>query len=209
MTATAVRSWASLTAAVVVAAAAAAGLLITARAHVARTPALVTVLVERPAGPPERATGFVTSGSRVVTVAHVLDGGGAVMVRDRDGTSRARVVRVDRAADLALLEAGALEGAAASPGGADRVVRLRGGRAEAVPVAIRRHVTARIRDSAGPQLYSRGALELGPDVAGGDSGAPVIGRDGALIGVVFARSDRRDGIAWAVEADAVSALLAR
>jgi V8-like Glu-specific endopeptidase len=55
----------------------------------------------------------------------------------------------------------------------------------------------------------RDALELRADVGAGDSGAPVVDGRGHLLGVVFARSRARDGTAYAVEADAVHALLER
>jgi S1-C subfamily serine protease len=165
-------------------------------------PGVVDVLVERPGGVPERATGFVADDGRVVTVAHVLDGGGAVSIA---GGGDARVLRVDRAADLALLAAKASPAAPAGDG--TRIVSARGG-VHAAPVKVRRHIVARVRDSVGARIYSRRALELAGEIAAGDSGAPVVDDDGALLGVVFARSRRDDGTAYAVDASAVDALLA-
>jgi S1-C subfamily serine protease len=162
-------------------------------------PGVVDVLVARPGGVPEHATGFVAGDGRVVTVAHVLDDGGAVSVGD-GGT--ARVLRVDRAADLALLATDAA--GAAQAGRGVRVVTAGG----AEPVEVRRRIVARVRDSAGSQVYSRRALELAGDIAAGDSGAPVVDEDGELLGVVFARSRRHDGTAYAVDASAVDRLLA-
>ena len=75
-------------------------------------------------------------------------------------------------------------------------------------VVVRRHIRARVRDSAGPRVYSRAAIELAGAVTAGDSGAPVLD-DGELLGVVFARSRRDDGTAYAVDAAAVERLLAR
>jgi S1-C subfamily serine protease len=170
-------------------------------------PGVVTVLVERPGGVPERATGFVAGDGRVVTVAHVLDGGGAVSVRGEGGAAeRARVVRVDRAADLALLAA-----RAEAPGvRADDDVRLvsaRGGEVRARAVDVRRRIVARVRDSAGERIYSRPSLELAADVTSGDSGAPILDGDGRVLGVVFARSRRHAGTAYAVDGAAVERLL--
>jgi hypothetical protein len=164
---------------------------------------VVDVLVERPGGVPERATGFVAADGRVVTVAHVLDGGGAVSIA---GSGPARVLRVDRRADLALLAAAGPSSGAVGDG--VRIVSARGG-AHATPVTIRRRIVARVRDSAGSQIYSRRALELAGEIAAGDSGAPVVGDDGSLLGVVFARSRRDDGTAYAVDASAVARLLER
>jgi hypothetical protein len=154
-------------------------------------PRVVTVLVERASGVPERASGFVVDG-RVVTVAHPL-GGGAVSV---DGRA-AHVARVSRDDDLAVLQL-RIEGKRVGGAGV-RVLRAGG----AVEAAVRRRITAHIDGRARP------ALELAADVAAGDSGAPVVDGRGHLLGVVFARSRTRPGTAYAVDADAVHALLER
>lgn len=62
----------------------------------------------------ERATGFAVSSGRVVTVAHALEGRRVVRVRVGRAPRRARVLRVDRRADLALLAVSGL--AASGPG---------------------------------------------------------------------------------------------
>jgi S1-C subfamily serine protease len=41
----------------------------------------------------------------------------------------------------------------------------------------------------------------------GDSGAPVVDRDGRLIGVIFAQASDRDDLAYALDARALGALL--
>jgi hypothetical protein len=53
----------------------------------------------------------------------------------------------------------------------------------------------------------RPALELAARVSVGDSGAAVIAHTGEVVGVVFARSQRRAGTAYAVGATALRALL--
>jgi S1-C subfamily serine protease len=184
-------------------------------------PPVVTVLVDRPSGVPERATGFVAAPGRIVTVAHVLDGGGAVRVATPGGSrGRARVLELDRAADLALLAAPTPPGRGAAEGGGPPAapVAAKGGPPAAgthlvsargaQPVAVRRRVRARVRDSAGPRIYSRATLELAGAVSAGDSGAPVLD-DGELLGVVFARSRRHEDTAYAVDASAVDRLLDR
>ena len=174
-----------------------------------RGAAVVGVLVERPAGPPARATGFVAGDGRIVTVAHVLDGGGAVSVRSAGGRLAARVVGSDRAGDLALLAVDGLAGMRSPAGSGVRAVAARRDGPRALPVSIRREITAKVRDSAGPTVYSREALELVGEVRAGDSGAPVLDGDGRLLGVIFARSQRRAGTAYAVDAAVVERLLER
>ena len=171
----------------------------------------------------EVATGFAVGRERVVTVAHVLDG--AVRV----GAGRARVVRVDRRSDLALLAvpgvaadapgvaadapeaeaAGAPRVEAAGAGDQLRIVRLRAGHASVLSVRARRAILAHVRALGSERAVTRPALELAGRVAAGDSGAPVVSRSGALVGVVFAASSRNDRTAYAVDARALRRLLAR
>jgi S1-C subfamily serine protease len=175
----------------------------------------------------EIATGFTVGGNRIVTVAHILDGRATVA-----GTE-ARVIRVDRRADLALLAvpgrvayapgAGTAARAAdatdsatpalatdsASAGARLRLLRLRDGHPSLLSVDVRRTIVAHVRTVGAPYAVTRPALELAARVAPGDSGAPLISDSGALAGVIFAASSRRDGTAYAVDASAVARLLAR
>jgi S1-C subfamily serine protease len=157
---------------------------------------------------PEIATGFGVGGDRVVTVAHAL--GRAVRV----GGMPARVVRVDRRADLALLRVSGVAAADIDEGRAGTgddvsVLRVRGGRAGQLTAQVRRPIVAHVRALGAGRAVKRPALELAASVVAGDSGAPVVSDSGALLGVIFARSARRGNTAYAVDARAVSRLLAR
>jgi S1-C subfamily serine protease len=144
------------------------------------------------------ATGFVAADGRVVTVAHAI-GDRSVTVRGSDGEAReARVVRRDQRLDLAILSVPGLERAAPSALGGPRIVVRRDGATTTIPAAILRRIDARVRDLATDVVVDRPALELSAATAAGDSGAPVIGADGRVAGVVYARSRIRDDIAYAV-----------
>jgi S1-C subfamily serine protease len=173
-----------------------------------RGPAIVAVLVAHPAGAPDRATGFVTTGHRIVTVAHVFDGGRAVAVLGGGGAQRpARVLRMDRTDDLALLAADELPQLAEADAGGTRVLAAGNGSVTVLPAQVRRHVQADVRLGNG-QTYRRPALELsGVRISSGDSGAPVVDGDGRLLGVVFARSAKQADVAYAVDASAVDRLV--
>lgn len=152
------------------------------------------------------ATGFAVADGRAVTVAHVLDG--PVAVRGR----RARVLRIDRRDDLALLSVPGLRATAPDIAAADdgdhlRVVRLRGAGVSSLSVHARRSIVAHVRAADSPRALARPALELSARVAPGDSGAPVVTDDGALAGVVFAASRARGDTAYAVDAAALPRLL--
>ena len=145
------------------------------------------------------ATGFAVADGRVVTVAHAV-GDGGVVVRGPGGVARrATVVRRDDELDLALLSVPGLEHDAAPVLGGPRLVVLRDGETATLPADVLRRIDARVVDAATDAAVERPALELSAPVGAGDSGAPVIGADGRVAGVVFARSRERDGIAYAVE----------
>lgn len=167
-------------------------------------PTVVTVSSPSPTGAARVATGFGVGPHRVVTVAHLLEPGQRLLVRTGDGRAhRARIVRVDRTDDLALLEVPGLAARAprttAGQGGPALVLVRRTGRVVAMKVAIRRSVTAHVT-GPGTGPYVRPALELAAPVAIGDSGAPVVDENGAVAGIVFARSNGRPGTAYAVDA---------
>jgi S1-C subfamily serine protease len=150
---------------------------------------------------PEFASGFAAGGDRVVTVAHVLDAGRTVTVDGRSAT----VVRVDRRDDLALLSVPGLNADSIRTGAAEiGPVRLL-----ARPARVRRTFTAVVRVDPTTAPSRRPALDLDAAVAAGASGAPVIGRDGRVVGVVFAASRDRGHTAYAVDGSAVAALLRR
>jgi hypothetical protein len=164
----------------------------------------------------EIATGFAVGVNRIVTVAHVLDGGVAVNGRARVVVNgrRARVLRVDRRSDLALLAAPGLaahgiDTETAVSGASVRVLRLRNGRTSSLSVHVRRMIVAHVRAPGATRAVTRPALELAARVAAGDSGAPVVSGSGGLAGVVFATSSARDETAYAVDASAVARLLAQ
>jgi hypothetical protein len=133
-------------------------------------PRIVHVAVGRA----DAATGFVAGPGRVVTVAHVL-GHGDVRVDGRAAT----VVRRDDRLDLAVLSVPGLDGPRARFGG---------------------HVYGEVRRASASMdgsAWRRPVLELRIEVHDGESGTPALTSDGRVAGVIFARSTRRPGVAWA------------
>lgn len=198
-----------------------------------RDPRAVLPRLVRVAVAGEVATGYVDARDRIVTVAHVLGGGGLAQVWLVGGPHReARAERVDRADDLAILaglgggtpaaatpRAAATPSSAAPPRGTEtarpaahtsspiatsaaaalRVLVTREGRIRVLPATLARRIDATIRGPCAGPAARRPALELAVSVAPGDSGAPVLDRDGSVVGVVFARSTRLPGTAYAVD----------
>jgi S1-C subfamily serine protease len=162
----------------------------------------------------EVATGFVVRPGRVVTVAHVLEPGRRLVIRDAGGHSwRGRLLREDQRDDLALV---AVEGMRARPaarlarvaagGSSLRILVRRGSRNVTLPAQLARAIRATLH-SPNARPYTRPALELRARVAFGDSGAPVVDREGRVAGVVFARASEAPGTAYAVASTALQRLV--
>jgi len=98
------------------------------------------------------ATAFGIGDGRVMTVAHVLAGGGPVRVGERS----ARVLQVDRRLDVAVLairgEGSGVRGGAAAAGDRVTVHVLRSGRERSLPATVLRTITARVGGETRPAL---------------------------------------------------------
>jgi S1-C subfamily serine protease len=166
----------------------------------AERPSVVAVRVWSAAGEVQHATGTIVAPGRVLTVDHVLGAGDRIEVLTAGGVRRRATVARRRAdLDLAVLR---VPGATGPPvrvsGGATRLRVLveRDGAVEIRPAMLRRRILARLLDQ--PGRPRRPSLELAATVSAGDSGAPVLNHNGALVGIVYARSTRREGTAYAV-----------
>jgi hypothetical protein len=169
-------------------------------------PQVLRVTVAQDGLLPEIATGVAAGDDRVLTVAHPLDGRHSVRVGGRP----ARVLRIDRGLDLALLAVPGLRAPALRLGGNGAragLVVLRDGRPHGLAGSIRRHVRVRWSEQPGDPPSDRPGLEIAATVDPGDSGAPVLDPHGRLLGVLYARAEDDHGTAWAVDASAVRRIL--
>lgn len=172
---------------------------------------VLAVAVTPPSGPEAVGSGFVVGRGRVMTVAHLLRRGSRVTVRSPGGPARrARLLRLDRRSDLALLAVPGLRGRSLQTAEAPvrvRLLLLRDEGAVTRIARVRREIDAHVRAAPGARPYRRPALELAAPIAAGDSGAPVVSGSGEVTGVLFARSREDVGTAYAVDGSAVRALV--
>lgn len=160
-------------------------------------------------------SGFTVATDTVVTNAHVVAGADRVDVRRPDGTVlEGRVVTFDDDRDLALITVAGLGQqplplATASDGQDAVEIGYPGGQdtPRPQPATVRQIRTAVGRDIYGQDRTEREVLFLAARLAQGDSGAPVVDVDGAVIGVVFAISPDRPTTAYAVTTREVQAVL--
>lgn len=158
-------------------------------------------------------TGFVVSERDVVTAWHLVDGAEAVQVRDLDGQVRtARVVGTDARLDLALLR---LEGEPLPPLSLGRSVDLRVGEtvlAVGNPYGLGHTLSVGIVAHRGRQLAADAAprvdfLQLSIPLNPGNSGGPVVDREGRVVGVLTGTHTTGQAIAFAVPVEVLQGAL--
>lgn len=151
-------------------------------------------------------TGFV-SGDVVVTNAHVVAGATDLVVTDSFGAERpAVVVGFDPEADLAALLPASRVPSPTRTGFGDADSGDRGNIGD-TGYAVRRRIRAHIGDIYGETEVLRPSLELQAVIVDGDSGAPLTASDGAVVGVVYARSRSNPNTAYAIRAAEVERFL--
>jgi S1-C subfamily serine protease len=146
---------------------------------------------------PRSGAGFVVDERLVLTAAHVAPVG-AVGVRFASGDRYGSVVSVDRARDVALIELDEDAGVATlalapePPRIGSEVFAL--GAPLGSPSVSRGIVSARLGDGGVDRVQTDAAVNPG------NSGGPLLDEDGAVVGLVIAKADGAEGVAYATAA---------
>ncbi len=154
----------------------------------------------------ELGSGVVVAPGLALTSAHVVAGADEILVRRGDHEAVASVVGFDPEMDLAYVSFDGVTGRPL-PVGSDHVRRdatgtayvVRDGEVVAIPVRVRRRVNIRTEDIYIQGETLRPGFELDAEIQSGDSGGAVV-VDGKVAGVIWARSNRYDGRAYAIDA---------
>jgi S1-C subfamily serine protease len=162
----------------------------------------------------QQGSGFVAGDGLVVTNAHVIAGGAAPAIETIDGERHdARTVAYDPGRDLAVLHVPAL-GTTPLPlaehevGSTVAVYGHPGGRTLRVaPARIGEQIVAVGTDIYHRQEVRRDVLVVAADLRSGDSGAPLVDRDGRAVGVAFAIDPGSEATAYALTESEVEAVL--
>jgi S1-C subfamily serine protease len=159
----------------------------------------------------DRATGWVGPGGLVVTAAHAVRGSTAVTA----GGGAARVVGLDLRSDVAVLaptNGVHVDGLTLAPGetrgGAAWVAHVDDGRPRSISTSTSNGVVITIDEPADDTTYTRRGLSLTFGATRGDSGAPVVNRAGAVVGMVFATARADAHLSFAVGAAEIARVLA-
>ncbi|HSW37048.1 MAG TPA: MarP family serine protease [Candidatus Saccharimonadales bacterium] len=151
-------------------------------------------------------SGFVAGNNLVATNAHVVAGIARPFVQDANGTHSAVAVWFDPNLDFAILRVANLAGPAlvvnAGQVGSGTPAAILGfpggGSLKAEAAAVVDEFTAIGRNIYNQGLTQREVYELAADIAPGNSGGPVVTKDGSVIGIVFAQSTTYNHIGYAL-----------
>lgn len=151
-------------------------------------------------------SGFVVASDKVVTNAHVVAGVASPKVLDSNGVHNTRVVWFDANLDLAVLEVHGLAGkplvinTAEQATGTPGVVLgyPGGGNLTAQPASVMDRFTALGRNIYDQGTTSREVYSLQAKVIPGNSGGPLVGADGRVLGIVFATSTTYNNVGYAL-----------
>lgn len=162
-------------------------------------------------------SGFVAGDSVVVTNAHVVAGVRHPFVLDQNGKHGADVVLFNPELDIAILRAKNLAGAPlpidnqVAPNGTPAAVLgyPSGAGFTAGPAVILDAFTAEGRDIYNQSQTMREVYSVKTDIEHGNSGGPIIDKDGEVIGVVFAKSVNYGHVGYALTMAQVQADIER
>jgi S1-C subfamily serine protease len=174
---------------------------------VQQTRASVVKLEGRGCGGIVEGSGFVAAKDTVVTNAHVVAGVRKPVVIDTKGEHEATAIWFDSSLDMAVLKINDSGSLAGQPLSLDTAVKTNGtpsvvvgypggGGFTASPATILDQFTATGRDIYGRGLTARSIYEIRATVIPGNSGGPLIDKDGKVIGLVFATSTTYNNVGY-------------
>ncbi len=174
-------------------------------------------IVSQSCGVVIEGSGFVVASGLVVTNAHVVAGSHQVTVEDRNGLHSSTVVYFNPVFDMAVLRVDglsdrplSLSGHLVTRGTTAAVLGYPGGGAFTVDGAgVRAVIEAQGNDIYGNRLTTRTVYDLQSIVRPGNSGGPVIGPNGQVIGMVFSRSTVNNNVGYALTSPAIELQLER
>lgn len=165
----------------------------------------------------QSGSGFVAAPGRVITNAHVVAGVSEPVLQTPDGsTATGRIVYFDPNHDLAVI---AVDGLAAPPlplAGTLTVGEKAvfdgyplGGPFQSEPAAVRGVASTSVQDIYRAQRSTMQIYSLAAQVKQGNSGGPLLTLDGAVAGVIFAKSADDRPLGYALTPQELSPVVAK
>ncbi|MDR2797688.1 MAG: S1C family serine protease [Treponema sp.] len=180
------------------------------------------IRIERGRGIPDKVLGsafFVDASGLLITNYHVIssevdptyEGYSRMYIRMGDASSPripAKVVGWDKAMDLALIKADLKGDYVFSV--VDRIIPQVGDTVYAIgsPIGLEKTVTSGIVSALGRRLLQIGdVIQVDAAINHGNSGGPVVDKEGRLVGIAFAGAEQYQGLNFAVPAERLAAAL--
>lgn len=168
-------------------------------------------------GQNQSGSGFVVAANRVVTNAHVVAGVGSPVVELRGGRALpGQVVFFDPVHDLAVIQVSGLSvpalGLAEDLSSGDAAVFAGyplGGPFRSSPATVQTVATANVPDIYGQNPSPLEVYSLAANVQEGNSGGPLLGADGRVAGVVFAKTANGNGQGFALTNEELAPVVAK
>ena len=158
-------------------------------------------------------TGFFIDENIVVTNAHVVAGVNSPEIIYRGDSYKLDFISLDPNSDLAILRSQNIQHRPLKLDEAEEgefgtvVAFIKDGTKVTTEVEIREKILAVGKDIFGEPGESREALALGAKIESGFSGAPVLNKNSAVVGVIFSRSRGGSSTAYAVQSSEVQKIL--
>ena len=157
-------------------------------------------------GQNQTGTGFVVSPGRVLTNAHVVAGVSMPIVQTQtQGALPAKVVYFDAVKDLAVLAVDSLDAtplptAATVPGNTAAAFAgyPLGGPLQVRPATVLSSGPMLVPDITGGAKSLLDVYQLAGNVQSGNSGGPLLDKDGHVVGVVFAKATSNEQVGFAL-----------
>jgi S1-C subfamily serine protease len=162
-------------------------------------------------------SGFVIGTNLIATNAHVIAGIKSPYVYDSNGTHSAKTVWFDPNLDFAIIQVSNLAGQPlvidtniADQGTPGVVIGYPGGGSlNASPAAVLNEFNAVGRNIYGKGTTTRSVYEIKANVIPGNSGGPLIEKNGDVIGVVFAQSTSYKQVGYALTVNQIRPALSQ
>lgn len=182
------------------------------QAAVKQDQASVVKIIGQGCGGVVDGSGFVARPGLIATNAHVVAGIKNPHVQDDNGVHKAIPIWFDPNLDFAVLRVSDLAGHSlklstdiSEPGTPAAVLGYPGGGDfVAKPGAVLDQFVASGRNIYGNSSANRQVYEVQADVIPGNSGGPLVAKDGSVIGVIFAESTSYKQVGYALTAASVS-----
>jgi S1-C subfamily serine protease len=162
-------------------------------------------------------SGFIITPNEIATNAHVVAGVSQPKVMDANGIHNTTVMWFDANLDLAVLKVNNLAGKPLTLNANEQSNNTPGvvmgypggGNLDAQPASVMDRFTAVGRNIYGRGATSREIYSLQAHVIPGNSGGPLIGADGTVLGIVFATSTAYNNVGYALTGHQVAGELAQ